>query len=189
MQDSTETKKTKIKMRTTLQHGDARCVICRNGRRNSLIIWWAKKLLSQVKHPEAFLVDGILRNLLEKWYRVSTGFSLAARRTEIELHGGPKFQGALCRRRIGNQVLRAKKFGDLNDSRSQSYRRFVNLETISGLQSWYKVCQFNGCIHSRNSFLLTILLNLAKPLRIILAASGGLIPWNAIVICEMSKTS
>ena len=39
------------------------------------MIQCAKKLLSQVTHPEAFLVDGILRNLLEKWYRVSTGFS------------------------------------------------------------------------------------------------------------------
>ena len=88
------------------------CVICRNGRRNSLIILRAKKLLSQVKHPEAFLVDRILRNLQEQWYRASTGFSLTSRRTEIAQHGGSKFQGALCRRRIGSQVLRADKFGD-----------------------------------------------------------------------------
>ena len=80
-------------MRTTPVHGEARCVICRNGRRNSLIIQWAKKLLSRVKHPEAFLVDRIITNLREKWYRVSTGFSLTSRRTEIAHHGGPKIQG------------------------------------------------------------------------------------------------
>ena len=107
------------------------------------------KLPHQVKHPQASLVDGILRNLLEKWYRVSTGFSLASRRTEIAQHGGSKFQGALCRRRIGNQILRAEKFGDLNDSRSQSYRRFVNLEAITGVQSWCKIWLLNGCNHIR----------------------------------------
>ena len=116
---------TKIKMRTTLQRGGARCVICRNGRRNSLIIQWAMRLLYQVTHPEAFLVDRILRHLQEKWYRsLHRIFDSLPERLILRSVEDQKCRRALCIRRIGDQVyLVQKEFGDLNDSRSQSYRR------------------------------------------------------------------
>ena len=51
-----------------------------------------------------------------------------------------KFTRASCRRRAGEAVPRAEKFGDLitGDHKVLSMRE-VNLETLTDTQSWYKI--------------------------------------------------
>ena len=66
--------------------------------------------ISRGPHPQE-----LSRKVVSGQHRIFT----ISRRTEIAKCRGPKIQGALCRQRIGNQVLRAEKFGDLNDTRSQ----------------------------------------------------------------------
>ena len=51
---------------------------------------------------------------------------------------------APCRRRTGEALPRAQKFGDLITQSTKSSMRDVNLETITGTLSWYKILQLNG---------------------------------------------
>ena len=85
--------KTKIKMRTSIEHGEARCVICRNAWRISLNILWTKRLLPQVgKHST---------------------FAHFPKDRHCEVCKRTKITRAPCRRRTGNPVPRAEKFVDL----------------------------------------------------------------------------
>ena len=54
-----------------------------------------------------------------------------------------------CRKRTGNQVLKADKFGDLITRDHKCSMKIVNLETITGVQSWYRIWSLNGCNHIR----------------------------------------
>ena len=68
LRDSTKSK-TKRTMRTSMQHWEAGRMICQSGWRNSLKTQWTKKLQHQAMHPQAFLVNRLIRNLQEEWYR------------------------------------------------------------------------------------------------------------------------
>ena len=111
---------------------------------------------------------------------------------------------ASCRRRTGETVLRAEKFGDFDYSRSQSpqprnnHRYAVVAQDLA--TQWRRkgvYDSFSSRLKSRKSFILTIHWNLANLVKlyhgIIVSLAwmknGGLILWNAIAICERSKTS
>ena len=92
------------KMRTSIEHGEARYAICPNGWRNSLIIQWKKKLLPQVKH--------LSREPLhqEPPIKVVSG----KRKTEIAKYArGPRSQGLLAESAQVIKYFEQKKFGDL----------------------------------------------------------------------------
>ena len=51
---------------------------------------------------------------------------------------------APCRRRIGEALPRAEKFGDLLTGDHKVLNEEVNLETITDTLSWYKILLLNG---------------------------------------------
>ena len=101
------------KLKTMMQHWESGHMICQTGWRNSLKIKWTTKLQHQAMHPLALLVNHLIRNLQEKWYRVRKVFSHTSRRTETAKYAKAPKTRAICRKRTGNPVLRAEKIGDL----------------------------------------------------------------------------
>ena len=88
-----------------------------------------------------------IRNVLRKWHQNqgSTVFILTSTKTEIAKYAcETKMTRAPCRRRTGEAVLRAGKFGDLIMADHKVLTRKVNLETIPDTQSWYKILPLNG---------------------------------------------
>ena len=84
-------------------------------------------------HPQAFLVNDLMRNLQENWSRVSMVFLHTSRRAGTAKYvKGP-----------------SRKLWCLHDSRSKFSVKNLNLETITGMESRYKIWLLNGCNHIR----------------------------------------
>ena len=116
---------------------------------------------------------------------------------------------APCRRRTGEAAPRAEKCGDLiTVDHKKSSTRYVNQETITGTQSWYKILPDNrfNLIRAKQRSTLTIRWKLANPVKNyhgiiahqrftdpgrnrVWMKNGGRIPWSAIAIFDMFKTS
>ena len=100
-------------------------------------------------HPHTFLMT-LIRNGLQKWHPGSTVFLLTSQKIEnCEVCLRTKMTRALCRRRTGEAVPRAEKFGGLITADHKVSTRKVNLETITDTQSWDKIWLLNGYNHTR----------------------------------------
>ena len=109
--------KTNIKRGVTGRIRKIRWQIFLTGYRMSKKIWKEQNCM----HPHTALQNQI-QNILRKWQRNqgSTIFILTSQKTEIATYAWePKMTRAPCRRRTGEALLRAEKFG-LDNGRSQS---------------------------------------------------------------------
>ena len=85
------------------------CEIFLNGWRSSQIVQRTQKCL----HPHTFLRT-LIRNVLQKWHQGSTILKLTSQKTEIAKSACEwSWQGPPYRKRTGDAVPRAEKFGDL----------------------------------------------------------------------------
>ena len=66
-----------------------------------------------MKHPQASHVNHFIGNFQENWYRVSTVFSLFPNDRNCDIGQRTKIARTPCRKRTGNPLFRAEKFGDL----------------------------------------------------------------------------
>ena len=101
--DSKETK-----MRTSTEHGEARCVICWNGWRECIEISLDEEASALSDAPRSILSTAPSGTFDKK------GVSGKLQKDRnYEVCKRTKITRAPCRKRTGNQVLRAEKFGDL----------------------------------------------------------------------------
>ena len=113
-------------------------------------------------HPHTFLI----RNVLRKWYQNqgSTVFTLTSQTTEITKSAcEPKMTRAPCRRRTGEALPRAEKFGDLimADHKVHVKQQLFRKHKRAYKSSWSR----RG---NQKLFALTNPQNLAKPVKIFL---------------------
>ena len=101
--------KTPINIRTPYRYGETCCEICEEFT-EKFRRWWSVSIKG---HPQALLMNQI-RNVLQKWHRGNTVFSLTSRKTKIAKHARePKLQGFLTRNALVMQYFVQIIFGDL----------------------------------------------------------------------------
>ena len=108
--DQPKNPKTNIKRWMTVEIRTTVCEIVLSGWRSSKKIWWTQICL----HPNTVLRTQI-RNVLRKWdqNQGNIEFSNFPKDRNCEVCLRTKMTRTLCRRRIGEAVLRAENFGDL----------------------------------------------------------------------------
>ena len=85
---------------------------------------WLEKFTENSVHGEAsavgkqrqsILTSRLIQNAHQEWHRDSTAYLRTFPKSRIaKSAGGPKITRSQCRKRTGNQVHRAEKFGDLS---------------------------------------------------------------------------
>ena len=134
----TRNKRTRMSrsIRTTI------CETLMNGWRSWRIIWRTQKSLCA--HT---CLKTQIRNVLRKWCQNqgSTVFILTSQKTEIVKYAcGPKWQGPPCRRRTGEPVPRAEKFGDLISADHKVLNEEGESRNNHRTLSWCKILPLNG---------------------------------------------
>ena len=105
--------KTHIKMRTTKQYGETRCVTCQNGYKHSQTILWTEEFQRARTHPRVLLVKQ-LQSREEKWCRGKHSiYDHFPKDWNCDICKRTTITRAPCRKRTGAAMPRAENFGDM----------------------------------------------------------------------------
>ena len=117
-------------MRTTTKQPEIDCETSQSGWRSSQKI----SRIHRCQHARTILMTQI-RNVLRKWQPRSTVFFSLHTDRNCEVHNRTKISRAPCRRRTGEAVPRAEKFGDL----ITADHNVLNEEDTSRNNHWHTV--------------------------------------------------